>query len=171
MRHGHNEESARAAGTIQNSFIDLRINHFNDHLHNIPRREKLTAIATEICAHDFLVGFAFDVNFGIEQAVSLQLADDICEAPRAEFNFVIGIENFSMTFLNSLKDFSDSLLNGQLSVGVRTLLRCRIKLKRIRNITLILNFAENNLEQFKERRLLLHAIIHINVIMASLENE
>ena len=65
MRHGHNEESARAAGTIQNSFIDLRINHFNDHLHNIPRREKLTAIATEICAHDFLIGFAFDIDLGI----------------------------------------------------------------------------------------------------------
>ena len=85
-------------------------------------RQKLTAITAEISPYDFLVGFALDVNFGIEQAVSLQLADDICEAPRAEFNFVIGIENFSMTFLNSLKDFSDSLLNGQLSVGVRTLL-------------------------------------------------
>ena len=148
--------------------VNLWIYHLNHHFHNITRREKLTA---EISPYDFLVGFALDVNFGIEQAVSLQLADDICEAPRAEFNFVIGIENFSMTFLNSLKDFSDSLLNGQLSVGVRTLLLCRIKLKRIRNITLILNFAENNLEQFKERRLLLHAIIHINVIMASLENE
>lgn len=171
MSHRHDKKTARAAGAVQNTLVDSRVNHFNDHFHNIARRKKLTAITAEISPYDFLVGFALDVNFGIEQAVSLQLADDICEAPRAEFNFVIGIENFSMTFLNSLKDFSDSLLNGQLSVGVRTLLRCRIKLKRIRNITLILNFAENHLEQFKERRLLLHAIIHINVIMASLENE
>ena len=86
--------------------VNLWIYHLNYHFHNITRREKLTA---EISPYDFLVGFALDVNFGIEQAVSLQLADDICEAPRAEFNFVIGIENFSMTFLNSLKDFSDSL--------------------------------------------------------------
>ena len=46
---------------------------------------------------------------------------------------------------------------------------CRIKLKRIRNITLILNFAENHLEQFKERRLLLHVVEKSFAIQAGRE--
>ena len=98
MSHRHDKKTARAAGAVQNTLVDSRVNHFNDHFHNIARRKKLTAITAEISPYDFLVGFALDVNFGIEQAVSLQLADDICEAPRAEFNFVIGIENFPILF-------------------------------------------------------------------------
>ena len=171
MRHSHDKKTACSARAIQNTLIDLGIYHLNYHFHNIAWRKKLTAIPTEISTYDFLIGFAFDVNLSVEQAISLQFADNICKTSWTELNLIVGIKNLSVTSLNSLKDLTYSLLDGQLTVRIGSLIRSRIKLKRIRNIAFILNFAENHLEQFKERRLLLKAVIHINVIMASLENE
>lgn len=120
MCHCHDEETARTAGTVQYMLVNLWIYHLNHHFHNIARREKLTAITAEISPYDFLVGFALESILVLSRLYRCNSLTIYARLLGLSLISVIGIENFPMSFLNSLKDFSDSLLNGQLSVGVRT---------------------------------------------------
>lgn len=61
--------------------------------------------------------------------------------------------------------------DGELTICIRTLVGCRIEFEGSGDATFIFDLTENHLEQFKKCRLLLHAIIYVNVVMASLENK
>ena len=126
------------------------MNHFNGHLHDVAWREKLTAITAQIGAHDLFVGFSLDVNLGVEQAVPLEFTDDIGEAARTELYLVVHIKYLPVPFLHALKYFTNALLYGQLAVRIGALLRGRVKLQGVRDVPLILYFAEYDFEQLKK---------------------
>ena len=65
---------------------------------------------------------------------------------RAQFNFIISIKNLCVLLLNFFKNLRNALLYCQLAIGVGAFFRCSITLQRIRDISLILNLTEDNLQ-------------------------
>ena len=76
-----------------------------------------------------------------------------------------------MTFFYTFENLTNSLANSKLSIWIRTFLRCGVKLQWVRDIAFVFNLTEDHLQKFKERRLLLHTIIYVNVVVASFENK
>ena len=93
MSHGIHKETTRTTRTIQNFFVNTGVNHLNDHFHNISGREELASIATQVGSNNFFVRFTLDVDIGVEQAVLLQLTNDISQTARRQLNLIIGIKN------------------------------------------------------------------------------
>ena len=51
------------------------------------------------------------------------------QAARTEFDFIICVKNLTMAFLHTLKDFSGSVMDSELTVRIGTLIRSSIKLQ------------------------------------------
>jgi len=60
------------------------------------------------------------------------------QAARTEFDFIICVKNLTMAFLHTLKDFSGSVMDSELTVRIGTRIRSSIKLQGTMNITFVL---------------------------------
>ena len=111
MCHRRNQKPTCAARAIQNALADFWIDHVYSHFHDIAWREKFSSIAPKVSTDNLFIGFAFDVDIGVKQTVTLQLADDVGEASRLELDLIVGIKNLALTFLNAFKNLGDAFLN------------------------------------------------------------
>ena len=117
MSHRDNGKTARAAGAVQNFFVELRINHFDDHFHDVAGREKFASVAAQIRSDNFFISFALNVDVRVEQAVLLQFADDAGKTSRCEFKRIGVAENLRIMGLDAFKNFFDAIFNRELTVG------------------------------------------------------
>ena len=60
------------------------------------------------------------------------------QAARTAFDFIICVKNPTMAFLHTLKDFSGSVMDSELTVRIGTRIRSSIKLQGTMNITFVL---------------------------------
>ena len=60
------------------------------------------------------------------------------QAARTAFDFIICVKNLIMAFLHTLKDFSGSVMDSELTVRIGTRIRSSIKLQGTMNITFVL---------------------------------
>ena len=77
-----------------------RVEHLDGHAADVPRREELTAVASEVGADDLFVGLALDVDFAVEERVRLELGDDVREHARLELDRVVLLEDRAVLLLH-----------------------------------------------------------------------
>ena len=128
MGHCSDQKASGSARTIQHPFIHLGINHFDHHFHDVTGGEEFPTVTTQISPHDFLVGFTLDVDVRIKQAVSLQLAYNICQTTWGQFNLIIRIKNLTVPFFYTFKNLRNTLLYCQLTIRIGAFFRCSVKL-------------------------------------------
>ena len=173
VRHGRHDETARPAGTVENLLARLRIEHGDDHVHDVAGREVGAATPARGGADNLLVGFAFHVDVGSQKAVALKFGDDVRERPRLERNFVGRAEDAAIFRkpLDAGENCLDALFHGELAVGIPAFGARRVEFKRFRDVALVLDLAENHLEELEERFLLLQPVRDMDVIVAGSEDE
>ena len=171
VSHRNDGETARAAGAVQNFFVRFRINHPDDHFHDVARRKKFSAIPAQIGTDNFFVSFALDVDVGIEQAVLLQFADDAGKTARRKVERIGVRENLRVTHLDAGKNFFDAIFDDKLTVGIFTFARRGVKFQFVRNVLFVFDLAKNNLEELEKRLVLVKTVVAVNVIVTRSEHE
>ena len=101
----------------------------------------------------------------------MQFADDTGKTSRRQVKRVGVVENLRVTRFDAVKNFFNAVFDDKLTVGIFAFKRRGIKLRLVRNIFLVFNLAENNLEELEKRLVLVKPVVAVNVIVTRSEHE
>ena len=178
MVEHHHKEAARTTSWVEYTAILVRIEHLNHTLDDVARGEELTCFLLQGIADNRFVCSTLYINSCIEEWVLCKFTCNEGKTTVREHNLLIAIKNILeyIAFLQVLKDSLNTFSNSCLSfLGVLFLYThpetttITDSLLGIReSALLIIELTEDEVEKFPEGSLL-HALISVDVIMATLE--
>jgi|GEM_PF-4460137 len=174
VAQGSDEEAAGAACRVENRLALLWVEHLDGELHHASRGEVLAAVAAQIDTHQFLVSHSLGIDVGSSEVVLGQLRDNEGESSVGERDFLVSSEDAPILSLHLTEESLDALADLLAALVLELFLGTSPKtalpsLALFGPETLIVHFAEDDVEKLPESRILGHAFVAMDEIVAATE--
>jgi hypothetical protein len=176
VRERRGEEAAGAARRVEHALVGLRVEHRHDELDWAARREVLPAIAAQVGADDLLVGGPLGVDVGAPEVVLRELRHHEGERAVREGDLLVAAEDRGVLLLHLLEEREDALRGSPLTVGVELLVGAgrssrsgRPRTTLVVRLPLVVHLGEDEVEELPEGRVLRHALVAVDEVVAAPE--
>ncbi len=168
---GRLKEPAGAAGGVEYGLVLLRVEDLHHQVHRAARREVLAPVAPQVGADQLLVGDALGVDVGATEVVRGEFADDEGERPVGEGDLVRGLEDTIVFALDVFEEFLDTRADGGPPALLEHLLQARAKAAASGTAAnpLVVRLGEKEVEELPEGGILRHALVAMDVVVATTE--
>ena len=167
VRERRHQEAAGSTRRIEQPFIFLRVENLNDEPNGAARREVLAPVAAKVRADDLLIGGALRVYVDAGELVLRELRDHEREGAVGQTDLFAAAEDGLVLVLHLAEERLDALSHRLAAVGRELLLRAGPEAAAVAARPLVVHLAEDEVEELPERRVLRHALVAVDEVVAA----
>ena len=169
MCEGCHQEAAGAARRVEQTLVFPWAEDLDDESDGAARCEVLAAVAAQVGADDLLVGGALGVDVDAGELVLRQLRDHECKGAVRKADLFVAAEDGLEFPLHFAEERLDAFPDRPAAVIRELFLRAGPEAPAVPARPLVVHLAEDEVEELPERRVLRHAFVAVNEVVAAAE--
>ena len=177
VEHGH-QETARTTSGVKYTGVLVGIEHLHHTLDDVARGEELTSLLFQCVAHNGFVSRTLHINRSIKERILCQLCCHESKATVGKHNLLRTVKDITehLAFFQFFKKATNAVGHSLAALFGKLFFHTYPKTATVTDTffgihiatLFIVEFAENEVQQFPKGRLL-HTLIAIDVVVAALE--
>jgi hypothetical protein len=171
VANGGAQESAGAAGRVQDPLVGLGVEHPHHELHGPAGGEVLAPVAAQVGADDLLIGGALGVHVGAAEVVLGQFRDHEGEGAVRQGDLLVALEDGAVALLHVFEQSEDALLDRGSTGVVELLGGTGPEADGAVALALVVHLAEDQIQELPEGGILGHALVAVDEVVAAAEGD